>query len=155
MEFDGGPTGRHGRASWPLSRRLAEKIVKPDGPDGCWGWIGATSAGYGRIRIAQRAQMAHRVVFETSGGIIPAGMVLDHLCRNPVCVNPAHLEPVPQRENILRGEGASARNARKSACKRGHPLSGQNLFRNTAGTRQCRSCARLRDIKYKGNRHAL
>jgi hypothetical protein len=84
--------------------------------------------------------MAHRAAYELAHGPVPPGMVLDHRCRERTCINPAHLEPVPNRENVLRGVGPSAVNARKTACKRGHPLAGPNLYRMPDGRRQCRAC---------------
>jgi hypothetical protein len=82
--------------------------------------------------------------------------VLDHTCHDTscekgascphrACVNPAHLEPVTHAVNIRRGNGLAAKAARKTHCKRGHPLSGQNLLVDSRGARQCRSCQRLRD----------
>ena len=50
-------------------------------------------------------------------GTIPQGLVIDHLCRNKSCVNPAHLEAVTNTENVLRGEAPSAKAARKTHCQ--------------------------------------
>jgi hypothetical protein len=36
-------------------------------------------------------------------GPVPAGHQLDHLCKKRACVNPDHLEAVPQAENLRRG----------------------------------------------------
>lgn len=74
----------------------------------CLEWTRATSRGYGRIAmetIAGRArrEQAHRWLYERWFDPIPSGMVLDHLCRNRRCVNPAHLEVVTNQENVLRG----------------------------------------------------
>jgi hypothetical protein len=106
----------------------------------CWPWVGAISRdGYGRLG----RDYAHRAAWEFHRGPIPLGWWIDHLCRNRVCVNPDHLEPVPPAVNILRGESPSARHARQTHCVRGHPLDGENLYR-WRGRRQCRECRRDR-----------
>jgi HNH endonuclease len=76
-----------------------------------------------------------------SGGPIPEGCELDHLCREKVCVFPEHLEPVSGRENSRRSRSPAALNARKTHCLRGHLLSGSNLYVFPGGKRQCRICA--------------
>lgn len=82
-----------------------------DAKSGCWNFIkngkGAgkgTNAGrgYGQFWWAGKKKMAHRYSWERVNGPIPAGMQLDHLCRNTHCVNPAHLQVVTQYENLLR-----------------------------------------------------
>ena len=82
-------------------------------------------------------------------GEVPKGLQLDHLCRVRDCVNPYHLEAVTQQENILRGESASAKHARKTHCINGHPLSGDNLYlrpdRGDRAGRACRECQRIRN----------
>lgn len=83
---------------------LASKY-EVDAETGCWNWTRAkTSAGYGEVwdRSAKRVLLAHRVSHEQSRGPIPEGLVIDHLCRNLICVNPDHLEAVPQSVNISR-----------------------------------------------------
>lgn len=75
--------------------------------NGCWEWTGPRHpAGYGRLCVGwSRWEMAYRLAYEYFVGPIAAGMHVDHLCRNRLCVNPTHLEPVTQRENIRRGKG--------------------------------------------------
>lgn len=107
----------------------------------CWLWTGATANGYGRIRIGGRSVSTHRAAYELLIGPIPDGLQIDHLCRNKLCCNPAHLEPVTVRENLLRGDTFNARNAAKTVCHLGHPLSGDNLY-IAVGRRHCRTCRR-------------
>lgn len=85
--------------------RIIDRILVGDG---CWVWPGAkNSQGYGRIGAGGRTwAYTHRVVYEALVGPIPDGLDLDHLCRNPSCCNPAHLEPVTRTENSLRGHAA-------------------------------------------------
>lgn len=84
--------------------------VKIDAQDGasCWRWLGAKSHdGYARFRTSDsRTIIAHRMAYEMCVGPIPEGLTLDHLCRNRLCMNPLHLEPVTRRENLLRGFAA-------------------------------------------------
>lgn len=123
--------------------RFEEKYI-PEPNSGCWLWFGACSSkGYGSFRLGEM-KVAHRVMWEWTNGPIPDGLQLDHKCRVRNCVNPAHLEIVTCRENVLRGEGAG-RLARRTHCDNGHPLSGGNLYiRNDSGrrwpSRRCRTC---------------
>lgn len=113
--------------------------------DGCIEWAGAKTTSHGITygTIGKRG-LAHREAYKKAYGEIPNGLVIDHLCRNGLCVNPLHLEAVTNKENILRGFGAGAENARKTHCKRNHPLSGDNLVNRSNGRRDCKACNRLR-----------
>jgi hypothetical protein len=97
-----------------------------------------------------RTWAAHRAAYTLLVAPIPDGLTIDHLCRNTSCVNPAHLEPVTQRENGLRGTSPAAVNARKVECVNGHPLSGDNLHIGTDGSRRCRICNRNKGRRRKG-----
>jgi hypothetical protein len=98
---------------------------------------------------------AHRVAYERAHGLLPKGLVIDHLCRNKACVNVEHLEAVTQRENQLRGVNTFAViNSQKTHCVHGHPFSGKNLrvARQRKKTywqtvRQCRACDLARTMK--------
>lgn len=120
------------RRKTSVEARFWSKVQKGDL---CWTWIGGTfTEGYGAFSpAAGRRVRAHRYAYELVVGPIPEGLVLDHLCRNILCVNPAHLEPVTSGENVLRGEGPPAKRARQTHCKRGHPLSGPNLHIDNHG----------------------
>lgn len=112
-------------------------------PGGCWQWTGYLMPnGYAQFSRNGRKQYAHRVAYEFVHGPIPDGLVIDHLCRNRGCANPAHLEAVTQRTNILRGVGFVARRARQTHCIRGHAFDTANTYRKPNGTRQCRACRR-------------
>jgi len=113
--------------------------------DGCWIWTGAKSSnGYGNYWN----RGAHRVVYELLVGEIPENMQLDHLCRNRDCVNPEHLEPVTARENLLRGIGVAAVNAKKTECKRGHQFTDKNTY-VWNNRRICRECQKAREVTYR------
>lgn len=91
------------------STRLSSVDYVIDEVTGCWIWQPSlTVGGYGHLRESGQMQYAHRVYDERFRGMIPAGLQLDHLCRNRRCVNPAHLAPVACQENILRGDTIAA-----------------------------------------------
>lgn len=126
-----------------VEERFWAKVEKA-GPEDCWEWrAGKNTKGYGRFYLGgKRHIFAHRYSYELLVGPIPEGLVTDHLCRNPGCVNPAHLEPVTNRENILRGENQVAANSRKTHCIRGHEFTPENTYRPSTrpNGRQCREC---------------
>lgn len=131
----------------PLDERMRRKTdrngpipeYRPDlGP--CWLWTGAVCAdGYGCL---DRTIKAHRFAWIMANGPLSKGLYIDHLCRLRHCVNPAHLEPVSNRENILRGLGLPAQNRTKTHCKRGHEFTPENTYRYTNGSRACKACIR-------------
>jgi hypothetical protein len=122
---------------------------------GCWLWTASLSRqGYGQFYTGTKGRfdLAHRVSYVLNVGEIPAGKELDHLCYNPSCINPQHLEAVTRAENIKRGWIVRRRLGtayQKQICKRGHPYSGDNLYLWTDPQtgdqkRMCRKCHAIR-----------
>jgi hypothetical protein len=134
-----------------MSERFWKKVDRR-GDHECWEWLGLKNRGYG---LYSRYR-AHRYAYEQLVGPIPDGLTLDHLCRNPGCVNPAHLEPCTAVENAMRGNSPPAANARKTHCKYGHELTPENTYYPPRGGRECRTCkahlARLQE-KRRGKRN--
>lgn len=129
-----------------LPERFESKFI-PEPNTGCWLWLSSVNpGGYGEYLPGRTlgadgrrnpTVRAHRYAYEQVRGPIPPGLQLDHLCRVRSCVNPDHLEPVTNHENVLRGWATGERTVTR--CKRGHELSGENLY-CSPGRRHCRTC---------------
>jgi len=123
-----------------LKIKISEKQInrfwsKVNKTESCWLWLESKSDRYGRFKLREKNLLAHRVSYELSVGQIPKGLQIDHLCRNTKCVNPEHLEPVTCRENIMRGDGLAASNAKKETCKCGNKF--DKIYQ---GRRCCSKC---------------
>ena len=116
-------------------------FAKVDFTPCCWLWRGTRTRGHGRFWMHGRKHPAHRVAYEWLVSTVPADLEIDHLCRVRHCVRPEHLEPVTGTENILRGAGFSATNARKTHCPQGHAYDETNTSR-VGHSRRCRTCRR-------------
>lgn len=105
----------------------------------CWLWTDSlTHDGYGRFWFARKTVLAHRFAYENLVGPIPENLTCDHLCKNRVCVNPAHIELVTALENTRRGK-----NATKTHCMHGHEFTPENTAYNArTNKRACRICMR-------------
>lgn len=114
------------------------KVDRSGGDDACWPWMGRRDHhGYGRASFMGEL-LAHRVAFRALGGTIPTGLELDHVCRNRICVNPKHLDPVTHQENHRR---RALFMVPKSMCVHGHSMTPENTY--VAGkARRCRTCLR-------------
>ena len=99
----------------------------------CTAWSGCRDRnGYGAKWVDGKRVMVHRWAYEQTYGPIPPGMQIDHLCRNPACYNPEHLETVTCQENIRRA-------AWRECCKQGHAMTPANVSWQS-GRRKCRTC---------------
>lgn len=125
--------------------------VDKRGPDECWPWTSTlTRKGYGHGSFRGRFFSTHRVSYEIHFGPIPAGLQIDHLCRNTRCQNPAHLEAVTNAENMRR------RSVLITHCKRGHEFTPENTARHgVTGSRVCRQCVRDYNREAMRRRRAL
>ncbi len=128
-----------------LKDKIRDHSVIAD--NGCWVWTGGKArGGYGKTTHNGKCGVAHRFVYEEMVGPVPAGLQLDHLCRNPACINPAHLEPVTPKENLMRGNTLQKANAAKTHCPQGHEYTHENTYRHADGRRVCIACRRIRDL---------
>lgn len=118
-----------------VAERFWEKVEIAD----CWEWTGAAhEAGYGRFNDGAKIVPSHRWAWENLVGKIAPGLHIDHLCRNPKCVNPDHLEPVTPGENARRGFGATAQRHRNPSRMENPP----------SATREYR---RAKDLEHQAN----
>lgn len=120
----------------------------------CWLWRGAKNGNathkYGDFYVGGKSYRAHRIAYALSGHSISTDQVIDHLCRQPLCVNPAHLEAVTSQQNTLRGKSYP------TFCKNGHPFAGGNVhWRGTGQQRACRQCGAERTARYKAKKRML
>lgn len=141
----------------PWEVRFWRKVDKA-GAGGCWLWTSSTRGeGYGKFSGSSvGTDSAHRISYILLVGPIPDGLELDHLCRVRNCVNPDHLEPVTNAENVRRAFAASPR-ARPTHCKHGHEFTTENTLMEEGGGRRCRICRNvaLRDLKRRHSNPAL
>jgi hypothetical protein len=135
--------------SWSgLPASLEEKII-PEPNSGCWIWLGALRSkedGYGGATWNGRSWRAHRLTYTLLCEAVSANLDIDHLCRNRICCNPDHLEPVTRGVNVARGDGVAPNNLLKTHCPQGHEYTPDNTYRWTK-QRFCRICSK----KYKRN----
>ncbi len=128
---------------------LPERIeanISPEPNSGCWLWTGGLrdkKDGYGGVGWNKQTWRTHKLVYTLLVGPVAEGLDLDHKCRVRLCCNPEHLEPVPRKENIYRGEGVAKHNRLKTHCRHGHEFTPENTYfftnRNSI-QRNCKAC---------------
>lgn len=154
QNYRGAPYAGTFRAKGDVQERFWVRVQKTDT---CWVWRGrgVNRGGYGVFTVSGRPRLVHRLAYELEVGPIPEGLTIDHLCRNKLCVRPDHLEPVSLAENIRRSKAHRRpdRYARHRACKRGHPLTGDNVCVSMRKGREERSCKRCRRDKERQRRY--
>lgn len=124
--------------------RFMEKVAIQ--PDGCWLWTAAKAneGGYGSFRHPE-TRFAHRAAYLLLVGPLEANQVVDHLCRQRLCVNPDHLDATTQMANIHRGSKGTP----WKGCDRLHPDTPTRLIRRKEGTLRCGECHRVRSATAK------
>lgn len=126
----------------PIVRLLRRVEQRGD----CWVWAGGANRGYGVFKtgIGREQVYVHRWSYEYHRAEIPDGLFIDHLCKNTLCVNPWHMEPVTTRVNNLRSTNIAAVNSSKTRCIHGHEFTPENTIQ-VKGGRKCRTCQRKSD----------
>lgn len=141
------------RPTVPAEERFRRRVVVGEAPAArpglgrCHLWTaGRTKQGYGAFHPRSgQAELAHRWAYTNAGGVIPPDHVIDHLCRVRHCVNPDHMEPVTNEENLRRGAGYGLRNGMRRTCINDHEYTPANTYVSPSGDIRCRACARARD----------
>lgn len=142
------PKGVYKRKFVPIEERFW-RYIERDAKTGCWLWTGALSLGYGQISdpVApgkSKPVRAYALSYRMHKGDVPAGLELDHLCRNRRCCNPDHLEPVTHQENMRRSPIVGRHPNPPTTCKNGHPFSAHN-----GKHRICHTCLRDATRRYR------
>lgn len=142
---------KHGQPH-PLDERILRRRLITE--SGCWEYLGArTPFGHGNMSVGSqtdgtsRIRKVHAVAYEIWVGPIPEGLELDHLCRNPPCFNPEHLEPVTHQENLRRAYPLG------ELFKCGHEITPENIC-PPPQTRRCRTCKNARIREYRARQRA-
>ena len=144
--------------------------AKVDKSGECWLWTaGGDADGYGSFWIKGFSPVKpHRYAYEVFIGPIPPGLTVDHTCHNNDpeceggitcthrrCVNPDHLEAVPNLTNIMRSRFTpAAMNAAKTHCPKNHPYDEENTLHKPDGARGCAECGRVACRKYRARKKA-
>ena len=137
--------------SWSgLPSRIEDSII-PEPNSGCWIWLGGLRSkkdGYGGCDWEGKSWRTHRLVYTLLRKAVSNKLDIDHLCRNRICCNPDHLEPVTRAKNIARGNGVAPNNLRKTHCPQEHAYTSENTY-IWKQQRFCRTCSNIYKRNYK------
>jgi hypothetical protein len=114
---------------------------------GCWLWQGFKGEwGYGQTNYRGASKAVHRQMYQVTHNVkLSRWQLVMHKCDMPHCVNPSHLQLGTPHDNVQDAANKGRHhNARKTHCKRGHELAGENLWTASTGIRHCKTCARAR-----------
>jgi len=121
--------------------------------NGCWVWTGYRNTdGYGFVVLKGRVWLIHRVSHEAFVGHVLLDKVVHHKCGNRGCFNPDHVEQMDNAENVRKAKRTPA-----THCRKGHPLSGDNLRRRVVYgkvTWECATCYRRRKAELRRRQRA-
>lgn len=122
----------------------------------CWVWLGAANnSGYGGFKYHGFSTTAHRFSYIKIHGEIDSSLVVDHMCRVRICVNPNHLQAVTQKQNLSTAIGLGEKGMvhlrelnkirqARTHCPKGHEFTEDNTYwelRKYGGkSRHCKAC---------------
>lgn len=136
------------KSNLSIHERFMKKVCVTDS---CWLWMASKSwKGYGGFGVNSGVMPAHRFSYELFKGKIPNGLLVHHVCRNPSCVNPEHLETVTNKENSRNTDLHGWHLSLKTHCIHGHEYNKKNTYYCSDGGRRCRVCARINESKRRG-----
>ncbi len=121
---------------------------KVEKSESCWVWKAAKDRdGYGVWSTREGGRLkqyrVHRLSFSIANDGIDNSLTIDHLCKNKLCLNPAHLEQVTIGENVRRSDSF---NRLKTHCKNGHEFNEANTYNGPGRQhRQCKKCHAVRE----------
>jgi hypothetical protein len=141
-----------------LSHWLASR-TRRDPKTRCLIWQGAIYDGYAYGRLpGGPATKILRSLYQHRHGPLSSGVAVRPACGNRACCELKHAEALPRGAAVLAGQGPCALNARKTACKRGHPFDGANTYVDPSGRRRCRTCMLAQEQSWHaavGRRNAM
>lgn len=125
---------------------------KVDKSGDCWVWVAGKwssnpKLGYGQFWKDGSMHKAYRVAWELTHGPIPPGAHVMHVCDNPPCVNPEHLVLGTHGANMA-DKKRKGRSGPRTHCPAGHEYTEANSYVRKDGGRNCRACARRRQLEY-------